>query len=140
MPTKKPTRNTLFWSNWKKVELKLMSEAGHSKKEVEEERQEMLRMCGAKADEKGRFSTTKLNNSQFNAVLDYCDMILGKPTKKRRSAALIYSIKKLGVDDAELNKVSNDIFKQEDWQKLTLDQLTKFRFTATRMSRQKTSN
>ena len=135
-PPKKYTKNNKFWVVWSKCK-KQLSAAEMTDSEIEEERQAILKSSGAKPDKNGRYSMTSLTNSQFNTALDFMEVtILGMPNKKRRSKSKIYAIEQLGIDDSDLNEVSQDTWKNSDWRTLTIDQLTKFQMTAKRIASQ----
>ena len=140
MPTsskRKPTKNSKFWGLWSQCKEHFRS-AHYSDAEIEEERQEMLRLAGARPDAKGRYSMTTLTNDQFNTVLDLMETtILGKPNKRRRSQSKIYAIKKLGISDDDLNDVARDTWRVNDWRTLSYKQLCKLQMTAKRIASQR---
>lgn len=53
---------------------------------------------------------------------------------------IIWSISRLGLTDAYLDKISLDQFRIKSWRDLTLQDLTKLRYTATTRSRAKAQN
>lgn len=109
--------------------------ANMSDDEIEEERQEMLKISGVKPDPKGRYSMTALNNDQFSTALDFMETsILGMPNKKRRSRTKIFAIAKLGISDEDLNNVSFDTFRKDDWRSLNHENLCKLQMTAKRIA------
>lgn len=134
--TKKRTQNAYFWGVWAKAK-KLLKQGHFSDAEIEEERQEILRLSGAKKDAKGRYSMTTLSPAKMNTALDIIEVnILGLKNKKRGSKNLIWSIEQIQkntpqLTDEYLNKISSDTYQVPNWRDLTKPQLTKFRFTAT---------
>jgi len=107
-----------------------------SDEDIEHERQELLKLAGAKPDKNGRYSMKTLSNDDFSTALDLIETtILGRRNQRRRSKSLIWTIDLLNLDEALLNKVSQDTYKS-NWRDLTESQLKNFRFTATRIARQ----
>ncbi len=127
MPNK---RNSAFWAIWNKA-VKKFTESDFTKEEIENERQELLMLAGGKPDGKGRYSTTKLTNGQFNTVLDLIETtVLGEDNQKRRSKSLIWSIEQLGHDDPYLDKIASDQFRANSWRQCNVVQLGQLRMTA----------
>lgn len=131
---KKPTKNNKFWGAWSQC-IKLFKSANMSDHEIEEERQAMLKLTGARPDSKGRYSMTSLTNDQLSTALDFMNTtILGNKNEKRRSKSKIWAIEQLGISDDDLNDVARDTWRKNDWRKLTHDQLCKFQMTAKRIA------
>ena len=136
-PQKKRTKNQKFWGLWSQCK-KQFKAADMTDSEIEEERQAMLKLTGARPDSKGRYSMTSLTNDQFSTALDFMETtILGKPNKKRRSQSKIWAIEKLGISDDDLNEVAFDTWREEHWRDLSYDQLRKLQMTAKRIAAQR---
>ena len=123
-------RNKAFWAIWNKA-VEQFKAAHLTKEEIEQERQEILKLAGAKPDDKGRYSTKNLTNGQFNTVLDLIETtILKEDNQKRRSKSLIWSIEQTGLDDPYLDKIAQDQFKVTTWRNCNIVQLSNLRMTA----------
>lgn len=125
-----------FFGTWNRCVKHMTSTGGYTKSECESERQAMLKLAGAIADDNGRYSANTLTNDGVSTCLDYMrTSILGLKNRKSRSRTIIYTIDQLGLDDALLDKVAGDIFKATSWRDLNEVQLAKFRYTAKRLAR-----
>lgn len=123
-------RNKAFWAIWNKA-VKKFKESHFDKEDIENERQQLIKLAGGKPDDKGRYSTTKLTNGQFNTLLDLIETtVLGQQNQKRRSKSLIWSIKQLGLDEPYLDKIALDQFKVASWKTCNVTQLGYLRMTA----------
>ena len=129
-----PSRNATFYGYWNGAKTAL-SKTGMSPEDMEAERQEILRIAGAKPDEKGRYSMKNLTHTQFNTALGMIKQIQGIDDTPEKNS-LIHAIKKLGLDEPYLNSISQAQYKK-DWQDLDTPTLKKFRYTATTRARNK---
>lgn len=143
---KQITRASISWCNAKE-HLKLI-DPNLDKHDLEEERQELLRLAGSKPDETGRRSIKRLSNSGLSTFLDLLDTtISGKPNQKRRSQSLTWAIDNLpmpGIEhrDGYLNAISRDKFQTENWRELDAHKLKFLLWTTKarlRARRQKTA-
>ena len=126
-----------FFGLWKQCKDHLQQGTGMTNAEVEQERQELLKIAGAKPDKNGRYSANNLTNDGISTAMDFMETsILGRPNKKRRSNSKIYAIEQLGLDDLYLDKISTDTFNTSNWRNLTIEQLTKLQMTAKRAASQ----
>jgi hypothetical protein len=146
MTPKQITLASIAWSNAKE-HLKLL-DPNLDKEDLEHERQELLKLAGAKPDETGRRSVKTLTNSGLSTFLDLLETtISGKPNQKRRSKALTWAVEKLdmpGIEhrDAYLNAIARDKFQAENWRDLTAQNLKFLLWTTKarlRARRQKTA-
>ena len=108
-----------------------------NKAEIEEEKQEILRLAGVMPDKAGRYSSKRLTGSKLSTVLDLIETtILGKPNQKRRTEGLVFQIKNLGLDSAYLDAICRDRFSADNWQEIGADNLQKLFYTAKTRARQ----
>jgi len=122
---------------WNKTQKNLLAQDPNlDRKDLENERQEILKLAGAKPDENGRYSMKTLSNSALSNFLDLCETTLGgQPNQKRRSRSLIWCIERLtipGVSDREayLNAISADKFHTQNWRDLDVKSLKFLLWTA----------
>ena len=132
-----PGENRKFHATWRDA-IRMFNEADMSKAEIEEERQALLKLAGAKPDQEGRFSTTRLTSSQLNTVLDLIETtILGKPNQKRRSSTMIYRITQIGIADEYINAITRERWGCADWKTLPDSDLVKLFYTIKERARAK---
>ena len=131
---------------WNKTRKHLQeSDPNLDKKDLETERQDLLKLAGSKPDDAGRFSFKTLSNSGLSTFLDLCETTLGgQPNAKRRSNTLkwcLNNIKIPGIDNktAYLNAISVDRFNVPDWQKLDCKSLKFLLWTAKNRARSRTA-
>lgn len=132
-----PGENRKFYATWRDA-VRQFGQADMTKAEIEEERQALLKMAGAKPDQEGRYSTTRLTSSQLNTVLDLIETtILGKPNQKRRSSTMVYRIKQIGIADEYINAITRERFRCEDWKTLPESDLVKLFYAIKERARAK---
>ena len=108
-----------------------------SKPEIEQEKQEVLRLAGVMPDKCGRCSSKRLTGAKLSTALDLIETtILGKPNKKRRTEGLVHQIKNLGLDSSYLDAICRDRFGAENWQEVGAENLQKLFYTAKTRARQ----
>ena len=138
MPLTK-NQKILYGSTWNTTK-KALAERGFDREEIEQERNAILKLSGAKQDAKGRYSGSTLSNSGLSTFLDLCETtVSGKENQKRRSRSIIYSIEKLGLDEAYLDHICRDQFKIEGWRTLSVNRLAVFIITARNRAKERCS-
>jgi hypothetical protein len=128
-----PAQTKKYWREWSKVR-KVLTELGDfSKADADEERHEIHRR--ALGQDK---SSKALTNRDLDAIFDhfqsYLVLLQGPTTGPTRADTqplkrILWAIDHLGLPTAYIESIARDQFGSGDWRALTLDQLTKLRFT-----------
>ena len=131
-------QRSLYFAKWNRLRSALTDFGEFSPAEAEEERKQIH------LDTLGSAKSSKdLTNADFDKVLDAFEerlVILDGPRSQTRGAVhprlrLVYSIEALKLPEAYLEKIARDQFRTSDWRKLSLSQMTAFRYTATTRAR-----
>ncbi|MFT3992568.1 MAG: hypothetical protein QM680_14325 [Luteolibacter sp.] len=136
-----PAQHGRYWREWGRIRKHLIEDGEFSPKEADEERSLIHeRALG------GPKSSKDLKNADldkiFSAFKKYLVLIDG-PSKSgevdQERKRLIFAIEKYGLDDAYLNKIALDQFKEPSWRDLDTKTLRFFRFTAKSRAGKKSS-
>lgn len=135
-----PKQRSLYFRAWSRVKQALTTLGEFSPAEAEAQRHE-YHIAALGADK----SSNAFTNADLDRVLDKFEetlILLDGPKSGSRAAEqpinrLIHAISSLGLDDAYLDRIAADQFHVSAWRKLSLPQLTRFRYTATTRSRSK---
>lgn len=126
-------QNSRYWRDWSQIRKMLIEMGDFSKEDANAERHQIHRRALG-CDKSSKDLTNKDLDEIFKAFNQYLVLIDGpkKPNGEPDGECkrLIWAITQTGLPDAYLESIAQDQFGRPDWQNLSEDQLTKFRFTA----------